>query len=88
MRTITPLDNSNNNNYLDKNIVVSLDNKYVGVVFEETSNKIVVISHDRFEIPKSKVMILSTTGTPLNSPVNSFIRMDSALVFSFATIIS
>jgi hypothetical protein len=71
MRTITPLDNSNNNNYLDKNIVVSLDNKYVGVVFEETSNKIVVISHeseshDRFEIPKSKVMILSTTGTLLS----------------------
>jgi hypothetical protein len=52
-------------NYLSKNIVVSLDDKYVGVVFEETGDKIVVISddesesHSRFEIPKCKIIMWS-----------------------------
>jgi hypothetical protein len=63
MQKVTPLNNyDNNTNYLNRNIVVSLDDKYVGVVFEETIDKILVISeesetHDRFEIPKCKIMM-------------------------------
>ena len=50
----------NNTSYLNRNIVVSLDDKYVGVVFEGTIDKILVISeeseaHDRFEISKCKI---------------------------------
>jgi hypothetical protein len=64
MQIVTQLDNRDNNSYLNKNIVVSLDDKYVGVVFEETIDKILVISeesesHDRFEIPKCKVIMWS-----------------------------
>jgi len=63
MQTVTPLNNyDNNTNYLNRNIVVSLDDKYVGVFFEETIDKILVISeksqaHDRFEIPNCKIMM-------------------------------
>jgi hypothetical protein len=61
MQIVTQLNNCDNN-YLSKNIVVSLDDKYVVVVFEETGDKIVVISdesesHNRFEIPKCKIMM-------------------------------
>jgi hypothetical protein len=60
---VTPLNNCNNN-YLNRNLVVSLDDKYVGVIFEETSDKILVVSeeseaHNRFEIPKCKVIMWS-----------------------------
>jgi hypothetical protein len=60
---VTPLNNCNNN-YLNQNIVVSLDDKYVGIIFEETSDKILVKSeeseaHNRFEIPKCKIMMWS-----------------------------
>jgi hypothetical protein len=53
--------NKCNNNYLNQNIVVSLDDKY-GVIFEETSDKILVKSeesedHNGFEIPKCKIMM-------------------------------
>ena len=63
MQIVTPINNCSDN-YLSKNIVVSLDDKYVGVVFEETTNKILVISdgsedHNRFEIPKCKVIMWS-----------------------------
>jgi hypothetical protein len=63
MQIVTQL---NNNNYLNKNIVVPLDDKYVGVVFEETSDKILVISeeskaYDGFEIPKCKIMMISSS---------------------------
>ena len=57
---ITPLDKDNS--HLDQNIVVvSLDDKYVGVVFGETSDRILVISEEsehnnRFGIPKCKVI--------------------------------
>ena len=42
--------------------------KYVGVVFEETSDKIVVISdesesRDRFEIPKCKIIMATISST-------------------------
>ena len=65
MQITTQLNNCDNNSYLNKNIVVSLDDKYVGVVFEETSDKIVVISeesqsHNRFEIPRCKIMMMSS----------------------------
>ena len=64
MQIVTPLNNCSDN-YLSKNIVVSLDDKYVGVVFEETSDKILVMSqekaHDRFEIPKCKIMMISSS---------------------------
>ena len=63
MQIVTPL-NDCHNNYLSKNIVVWLDDKYVGVVFGETSDKILVVSeeseaHNRFEIPKCKVIMWS-----------------------------
>ena len=63
MQMVTPLNNCNNN-YLNRNLVVSLDDKYVGVIFEETSDKILVVSeeseaHNRFEIPKCKVIMWS-----------------------------
>jgi hypothetical protein len=64
MQIVTPINNCSDN-YLSKNIVVSLDDKYVGVVFEETGDKIVVISddesesHNRFEIPKCKIIMWS-----------------------------
>jgi hypothetical protein len=35
MQIVTQLNNRDDNSYLKKNIVVSLDDKYVGVVFEE-----------------------------------------------------
>jgi hypothetical protein len=62
VQMVTPLNNCNNNNHLNRKIVVSLDDKYVGVVFEETSDKIFVISqdnesHNRFEIPKCKAIM-------------------------------
>ena len=50
-----------------KNIVVLLDDKHTGIVFEETGDKIVVIpddeseSHHRFEIPKCKIMMMSSS---------------------------
>jgi hypothetical protein len=49
----------NNTSYLNRNIVVSLDDKYVGVVFEGTIDKILEESeaHDRFEISKCKIMM-------------------------------
>ena len=65
MQMVTSLNNSDNNiNYLNRNIVVSLGDKYVGVAFEKTSDKILVISveseaYDRFEIPKCKIMMWS-----------------------------
>ena len=63
MQMVTPLNNCNNN-YLNRNLVVWLDDKYVGVIFEETSDKILVVSeeseaHNRFEIPKCKVIMWS-----------------------------
>ena len=65
MQIVTQLNNCNNE-YFSKNIVVSLDDKYVGVVFEETSDKILVISeeskaYDGFEIPKCKIMMISSS---------------------------
>ena len=61
MQMVTPLNNCNNN-YLNRNLVVSLDDKHVGVIFKETGDKIVVISeeseaHNRFEIPECKVIM-------------------------------
>jgi hypothetical protein len=57
--------NTCNSNYYSTDITVSLDDKYVGVVIGETNDKIVVISeecetHDRFEIPKCKIMMISS----------------------------
>jgi hypothetical protein len=65
MQIVTPINNCSDN-YLSKNIVVSLDDKYVGVVFEETTNKILVISdgsedHNRFEIPKCKIIMTTSS---------------------------
>jgi hypothetical protein len=66
MQIVTQL-NDCDYNYSNKNIVVSLDDKYVGVVFEETGDKIVVMSddesesHSRFEIPKCKIMMMSSS---------------------------
>jgi hypothetical protein len=64
MQAIVPL-NTCNSNYYSIDIAVSLDDKYVGVVIAETSDKIVVLSeeceaHDRFEIPKCKIMMISS----------------------------
>jgi len=66
MQTVTSLNSYNNisDYYLNRNIVVSLDDKYVGVLFEETGDKILVKpdeneSHVTFEIPKCKVMMWS-----------------------------
>lgn len=67
MQMITPLNgNDNNTSYLNRNIVVSLDDKYVEVVFEGTIDKILVISEesearDRFEIPNCKIMMWPTS---------------------------
>jgi hypothetical protein len=36
----------NNTSYLNRNIVVSLDDKYVGVVFEVTIDNILVMSEE------------------------------------------
>jgi hypothetical protein len=66
VQIVTQLNNCHNN-YPSRSIVVSLDDKYVGVVFEETGDKIVVISddesesHHRFEIPKCKIMMMSSS---------------------------
>jgi hypothetical protein len=68
MQIVTQL-NDCDYNYSNKNIVVSLDDKYVGVVFEETDDKVVVISddgsesHHRFEIPKCKIMMMSSSSS-------------------------
>ena len=66
MKAIAPLYTCNSNCYSSTDIVVSLDDKYVGVVSGETNDKIVVISegrkdHDRFEIPKCKIMMISSS---------------------------
>jgi hypothetical protein len=66
MKAIAPLNTCNSNYYSSTDIAVSLDDKYVGVVSGETNDKIVVISeerkdHNRFEIPKCKVMIISSS---------------------------
>ena len=65
MQTVVPL-NKSNSNYYSTDIVVSLDDKYVGVVIGETNDKISVVSepceaHDRFEIPKCKIMMISSS---------------------------
>jgi hypothetical protein len=68
MQIVTQL-NDCDYNYSNKIIVVSLDDKYVGVVFEETGDKVVVISddeihsHHRFEIPKCKIMMMSSSSS-------------------------
>ena len=64
MQTVVPL-NKSNSNYYSTDIVVSLDDKHVGVVIGETDDKIIVVSepceaHDRFEIPKCKIMMISS----------------------------
>ncbi|HET7391198.1 MAG TPA: hypothetical protein VFJ51_10275 [Nitrososphaeraceae archaeon] len=64
MQAVVPL-NTSNSNYYSTDIVVSLDDKYVGFVIGESSDKIIVLSeereaHDRFEIPKCKIMIISS----------------------------
>ena len=64
MQVVAPLNNCDNN-YFSTDIVVSLDDKYVGVVSGETSDKILVVSeeyeaHNRFEIPKCKIMMMSS----------------------------
>jgi hypothetical protein len=43
MQIVTQL-NDYDYNYSNKNIVVSLDDKYVGVVFEKTGDKVVMMS--------------------------------------------
>jgi hypothetical protein len=65
MQIVTPLYNCSNN-YVSKNIVVSLDDKYVGVILEETNDKILVTSdesedHNRFEIPKCKIIMTTSS---------------------------
>lgn len=70
MQVVTKLNNCSNN-YLNRNIVISLDDKYVGVVSEETSDKILVISEgceaqNRFEMPKCKVMMMSSPSSSIN----------------------
>ena len=70
MQIVTQLNNCDNN-YLSKNIVVSLDDKYVVVVFEETGDKIVVISdesesHNRFEIPGCKIIMTTISSSTDN----------------------
>ena len=64
MKAISPLNAYNSNYYSSTDIAVSLDDKYVGVVSGETNDKLVIISeerkdHDRFEIPKCKIMMIS-----------------------------
>ena len=49
-----------------QNIVVSLDDKYVGVILEEINDKILVTSdesedHNRFEIPKCKIIMTTSS---------------------------
>jgi hypothetical protein len=56
---VTPLNNCNNNNHLNRKIVVSLDDKYVGVVFEETSDKILVVSKGKINDLTENYAILS-----------------------------
>jgi hypothetical protein len=65
MQIVTPLYNCCDN-YVSKNIVVSLDDKYVGVILEETNDKILVTSdesedHNRFEIPKCKIIMTASS---------------------------
>ena len=64
MQIVTTLYNCCDN-YVSKNIVVSLDDKY-GVILEETNDKILVTSdesedHNRFEIPKCKIIMTTSS---------------------------
>ena len=70
MQIVTQLNNCDNN-YPSRNIVVSLDDKYVGVVLEKTSDKIIVISdesesHNRFEIPGCKIIMTTISSSTDN----------------------
>jgi hypothetical protein len=53
---ISQLDNYNNHNTI---VVVSLDDKYAGVVFEETSDKILVVSKGKINDLTENYAILS-----------------------------
>ena len=89
MQIVTQL-NDYSDNYLSKNIVVSLDDKYVGVIFEETGDKIVVMSddesesHHRYEIPKCKIMMMSSSSS---SSINKrmILDLEYADIFKYKT---